>query len=96
MTGPGELTFTATDPQTGIEYDVIFDKMYECKASIQYEDAGEGQTRVIWSMTGDTEIPVMGGYLASMIKGQCETMFGRGLERLDEQVTERVHSVHSK
>ena len=60
--GGGELTYTRSDPDYGIDYDLLFAKKYACKASITHEQATDGTARVTWSMSGDTGTPIIGAY----------------------------------
>ena len=89
--GDGELTFTACDPATGIEYDMAF-IMDETRApatcAMKYVAAGEG-TEVVWTMNGDEGDfmpPVIAGYMTVFMKGSISSMFQQGLTKLKEIV----------
>lgn len=82
--GGGELTFTRADPGYGIDYDLLFANKYACKASMTHEPAGDGQVRVVWAMSGDTETPIIGGYFALLMPRFIKPMFDRGLEKLKQ------------
>lgn len=80
--GSGELTFTKSDPDSGIAYDMIFDDLYESKAEVTYHAESDGSTHVEWVMTGDTGTPVIGGYFALMMDSMVGPMFENGLKKL--------------
>ncbi len=80
--GGGELTFTRCDEDYGIAYDLLFAKKYACKAEMTHEPAGDGRVRVVWAMTGDTGMPVIGGYFARLMPKMIRPMFARGMEKL--------------
>ena len=39
-------------------------------------------THVTWTMSGDMEIPLIGGYFALMMDAMAGKMFDKGLEKL--------------
>lgn len=82
--GVGFLQFTAADEDKGIEYDMKFD---ECpaKGAMRYERMGDG-TKVTWSMSGDVDMPVIGGYFALLMPRMIGPDFQKGLEKLKTQV----------
>ena len=82
--GGGELTFTRCDDDYGIAYDLLFAKKYACKAEMTHEPAGDGRVRVTWTMSGDTGMPVIGGYFARLMPKMIKPMFARGLEKLKQ------------
>ncbi len=57
----GELTFTASSPETGIRYDLSFDEgAFHSKVAMLYYPKGPdgAATRVTWQMGGDgSEVP---------------------------------------
>ncbi|MDH3691467.1 MAG: SRPBCC family protein [Gammaproteobacteria bacterium] len=80
--GDGMLTVTASSPQRGIEYDLFFDGGgFQCVSAMRYTSAGQGTT-VTWMMSGDIDVPVIGGYFAALMDVWVGPMFERGLERL--------------
>lgn len=80
--GSGELKFTKSDPKTGIEYDMFFDEgKYKCKSDMKYNSTGS-TTEVIWTMSGNAEIPVLGGYFALLVTDGTGPMFEKGLANL--------------
>lgn len=80
--GGGELTFTRSDPDYGIDYDLVFAKQHACKASMAHEPVAGDQVRVTWSMTGSAKMPVVGGYFARLLPLMIRPMFTRGLTNL--------------
>jgi ribosome-associated toxin RatA of RatAB toxin-antitoxin module len=85
--GDGQLTLTSSSPAKGIEYDLLFDNgKYECKSAVVYEPMEEGQTKVTWSMDGNMNKPIIGGYFALIMDSMTGPMFERGLEKLKKQV----------
>lgn len=80
--GGGRLTITQSSPETGIEYDLYFNEDPSRNISImRYEALADG-TRVTWTMQGNMDIPVLGGYLAMLIGPMTGGMFDQGLARL--------------
>ncbi len=80
--GEGKLEFTESSADKGIVYDLYFDGGDQKSiASISYIDDG-ANTMVTWKMSGNMEIPVLGGYFSMLVGGMIETMFNRGLARL--------------
>ena len=87
--GDGHLTLTSSSPARGIEYDLFFDNgKYECKSAIVYEPMEEGQTKVTWSMEGNMDKPMIGGYVALIMESMTGPKFERGLEKLKKQLEE--------
>ncbi len=82
--GPGELTFTRSDPQTGVAYDMTLSDM-PLKGELNYKKV-DGGTEVTWSMSGDFDVPVIGGWVKLMAAGSIEKMFDDGLNKLKSQV----------
>lgn len=80
--GGGELTFTRSDSDYGIDYDLLFAKKYACKASMTHRAVDEGRVEVTWSMSGDTGTPIIGGYFARLMPKLIRPMFQRGLDKL--------------
>ncbi len=83
-TGGGSLTITQSDSQAGIAYDLFFDE-YPCQAQMSYEADGP-KTRVVWEMSGEAGMPVVGGYFALMMDGMVGPMFEEGLSMLKQAV----------
>jgi hypothetical protein len=78
--GAGSITFTASDKDKGIEYDMVFGD-YTSKGSIRYEQVGKS-TKVTWGMTGEIPTPVIGGYMALLMPSMIGTSFDKGLNNL--------------
>ena len=83
--GPGELTITKSDPQTGVEYDMLFDNQFKAKGAVTYAKEGDG-TRVTWSMSGNQDVPVVGGYFAALMDTMVGSYFEEGLANLKKKV----------
>lgn len=76
--GTGWLKFTKADVATGIAFDMALNNGGEdmpAQSSVAYAPAAGG-TEVVWSMSGTLDVPVIGGYMASM----SDMMFGGMLE----------------
>jgi hypothetical protein len=89
--GDGELTLTASDPATGIAYDMAFimgDVRAPSTCTMTYEVDGDS-TVVGWTMDGDIGdmMPaVMAGYMNIMMESTISEMFKTGLTSLKEKV----------
>ncbi len=84
--GGGRLTFTYSDPDNGIKYDLYFDGDPEKNISaMTYTPTAEG-TQVTWSMQGKIGMPVIGGYFAMMMDSLAGEMFASGLNKLKQVV----------
>ncbi len=89
--GDGELTFTKSDPKTGVSYDMAFihgDMRAESKSEMTYEEVAGG-TKVTWTIEGDLADmmpPVLAGYMGLMMEGNVGEMFDRGLTKLKAKV----------
>ncbi len=81
--GSGTLTFTAADEDKGVEFDLTFDGK-PAKGAIRYERIGDA-TKVTWSIKGNMDMPVLGGYLALMMDRMVGPEFEKGLSRLKTQ-----------
>jgi len=82
--GTGFLQFTASDEDKGVEYDMKMDEM-PAKGAIRYERMGDS-TKVTWSMSGDMEMPVIGGYFALLMPRMVGGSFEKGLTKLKTEV----------
>lgn len=81
--GGGSLTFTSWSPDNGIEYDLYFQAgKYKCKSAIRYNTTSETRTRVMWSMQGDMNMLIIGGYFALFMRYSIGSMFQQGLGQL--------------
>lgn len=85
--GTGALTITASSPDSGIEYDLLFDGgTYECKSSIEYDRLPDGHTKVTWEMSGDMGESLASGYFALLMGTTVGSMFDKGLSNLKSRV----------
>lgn len=85
--GSGRLVFTRCD-ETGVAYDMAFiDEGAEmpAKGALDYAAQG-GATRVTWSMSGDFDTPVLGGWMRLLVQGRIEEDFEKGLAKLKRMV----------
>ncbi|MBY6187598.1 SRPBCC family protein [Marinobacter hydrocarbonoclasticus] len=93
--GGGELWITLSDPKEGISYDLRFgDSPDRFQADFLYRPQGR-QTVVVWEMSGEMQIPVIGAYLAMMADVMIGEQFQLGLERL-KRVVEQPTSEESE
>lgn len=86
--GNGELTFTKWDRKTGIEYDMAFfsgEERLPSTGTISYEEIGK-KTRVTWSMKGEMNMPIIGGWYAMTMDPVVGPYFDEGLEKLRQKV----------
>lgn len=84
--GEGSLIFTYSDPDSGIDYDLDFNKgKYKSTSSFQYEPLGDS-TKVVWSMSGDTNTPIIGGFFAYKMDSWVGSDFEKGLKNLKKVV----------
>ena len=84
--GNGSLTITASDEDKGIEYDFTFAD-WKSKGSIRYEQLDDA-TKVTWTMQGNVDVPVAGGYLALMMPTMIGASFDKGLTKLKQKAEE--------
>ena len=79
--GDGELTFTASDPQRGVEYAMAFDGgKYPSTGALRYEPLPDG-TRVTWVMDGESN-GIVGRWFGLFMDGMVGPMFESGLTKL--------------
>lgn len=82
--GNGKLTFTASDEDKGIEYNMLFDEKYASQGSMTYVHSG-AETRVTWRMTGQNN-DLMGKWMALAMSTMVGPMFEEGLKDLKAKV----------
>ncbi|MEM7009371.1 MAG: SRPBCC family protein [Thermodesulfobacteriota bacterium] len=88
--GDGALTFIKDSQTKGVEYDLVFDGgAYVSKSAITYDPLEDGETNVTWTMTGDMDAPVIGGYFVLMMDSMVGQMFEKGLENLKSTVEQQ-------
>ena len=49
---------------------------------MRYEALAENMTKVTWSMQGDMNMPIIGGYFALFMQYSIGSMFQQGLDQL--------------
>jgi uncharacterized protein YndB with AHSA1/START domain len=86
-TGNGKLTFTASDPEKGIEFTMVFDEKYTSKGAITYARSGD-ETRVTWHMIGQND-DFVGKFLAKAMPTMVGPAFEEGLKDLKAKVEEK-------
>lgn len=83
--GSGELTFTSSDEQSGVAYDMAFDEgTYESVGTIRYTPSSEGTT-VTWTMEGEMN-GVAARYMGLAMNSMVGPMFEQGLTKLKARV----------
>ena len=82
--GKGKLTFTASDEDKGIEYDMVMDDKWTSKGTISYAKSGD-ETRVTWRMTGQND-DFLGKWMAVAMPHMVGPMFEEGLADLKAKV----------
>ena len=84
--GEGEIVFTSSDSDRGVEYDMSFDQgRFKSQGSILYEKMGKS-TRVTWSTNGDWPMPVVGGYMVLMFTPMIGESFEESLGNLKSRI----------
>ena len=89
--GDGELTFTKSDENTGIAYDMAFimEEMRAPATCAMTYSADSGKTTVTWTMEGDIADfmpPIVSGLMTPIMKSSIGGMFDEGLTTLKEKV----------
>jgi len=80
--GRGELVFTRSSVDYGVDYDMGFQgDATKTKNSIIYQNL-DGKTQVNWIMQGNMPIPVIGAYVALIMDKIAGPMFDTGLKSL--------------
>lgn len=83
--GAGELVFTASSPERGVEYDLTFDESFPSQAALRYTPSANG-TDVVWVMHGDVGWNLPARYLARAMEALVGPMFETGLQSLKRVV----------
>lgn len=88
--GKGELTVTASDPGKGIAYSMFFidgeEKTGPAKCKMDYSSAGEGKTKVSWTMAMN-DIPIHQRPIFKLFAlGMIKTDFDGGLANLKKKI----------
>jgi hypothetical protein len=79
--GKGELTLTASAPDSGVEYDMVFDDAFHAQGALGYAPNGN-TTEVTWAMKGDNGWNIMGRYFGLFMDTMIGPMFDAGLSKL--------------
>jgi Polyketide cyclase / dehydrase and lipid transport len=82
--GSGELTFTVSEEDKGIEFNMLFDKKYASKGSLIYAKSGD-DTRVTWRMSGQND-DFVGKWMAALMPYMVGPYFEEGLGDLKKKV----------
>ena len=82
--GNGELTFTSSDEDKGVAFDMLFDKKYAAKGTLSYAGSGD-ETRVTWRMTGKND-DFVGRWFAVAVPYMMGPKFEEGLADLKAKV----------
>ena len=82
--GAGKLEFTASDPEKGIEYKMLFDEKWASQGYLTYTRTGD-ETRVTWRMTGQND-GFLGRWMAAAMPAMVGPMFEEGLQDLKAKV----------
>ena len=89
--GDGELTLTRSDASTGIAYDMFFingESRMPMKSAMTYNAKGDA-TDVTWTLEGDMNVPILGGYIVKMMGNEIDKMFDQGLAKLKAKAEAR-------
>ncbi len=79
--GNGSLTFTMADPDKGIAYDLNFEGYDPAFSQMTFEVV-DGKTVLTWSMQGEINTPVIGGYFVMMMDSMVAPMYDDGLANI--------------
>jgi hypothetical protein len=82
--GTGDLTFTASDENKGIEYDMTFDGKWKSKGTLTYVRSGD-ETRVTWRMFGQND-DFLGKWMGALMNTLVGPKFEDGLADLKKKV----------
>ena len=81
-TGGGNMTFTRSQPDWGVAFDMTLGKEKRLSAcSLQYRPIAQG-TEVIWQMHGDSGLDIFGRYFNLMLDPLMGPLLEEGLTRL--------------
>jgi uncharacterized protein YndB with AHSA1/START domain len=90
--GTGSLEITGVEENKFLEYDIFFGDSDKEKSSgvararIDLDNNTSGSTKVVWGMSGEIKLPVIGGYFALYMNRLAGSMFDQGLRNLKEVV----------
>jgi hypothetical protein len=87
--GPGRMTITSSDPNTGVSFDLSFDEgKLTAKSSIRLEPAGDS-TKVIWSDDGNLGRNPIWRYFGLFLDKFVGKDFEEGLQKLKQKAEAR-------
>ena len=84
--GSGSLTFNSVDEDKGVEYTFQWEDWTPNPGAITYEDAGDDNVKVTWSMESDTGNNILFRYFMTFGSKQMTDMFDKGLAKLKTKV----------
>jgi hypothetical protein len=84
--GGGALTFTASDPETGLTYDMTFNEGGWVSQGVMTYDRTDAGTRVTWRFEGDVGANPIGRYMGLAMDAFVGPAFEAGLDKLKAQV----------
>lgn len=82
-TGKGSLLFTKVNKKDGINYNFEFEGFPPATADFKYI-VEKNKVRVIWTMNGESDVPIIGGYLAYMVQGMISQNLNDGLKNIEK------------
>ncbi len=88
----GHLTFTECDPKTGIAYDVVFtngERESPAKGWMHLNSRSDGQVEIVWSINGELNMPVIGGYFRMFVDYKLGPLLEHGLSKLKAKAEAR-------
>lgn len=89
--GQGTLTFIKSTPEKGIDYQFsLHDGYYKCDVYFHYTELKEGNTYITWTVKGDLDRPIVGGYLTLLMEPVLGAILERGLSRLKYTVKQDI------
>lgn len=83
--GPGSITFTRSDEETGVDYEMIFGEEaagMKSAGTISYAEAGDGKTRVTWRFSGKVGFNPIMRFFAWQMDEMVGPVFENGLKKL--------------
>lgn len=90
--GGGRLTITESDPASGVVCDMVFlNGVNEAPAIswLRLQPRSDGAVEVVWTLNGEMNLPLLGGFMARMADGMIGPAFERGLEKLQARAEGR-------
>jgi hypothetical protein len=84
--GTGNVSLTATDPQTGVEYMFQWGDTDPAPGYISYAAIDGGKTEVTWGTNFDVGMNILGRYMMAAFRGVMVNMYDKGLSSLKDKV----------